>query len=267
MKTMTPGAGARRTWRGGWRGAGRTVLLAGAALALAGCLKLDSTVELNANGSGKWHLVYSMPPHMIKQVQNAAALEADLRRAGGDTNAVPQPLDLPLLFDEVAIRNRFVTLASQGVTLEKLEVKPRGGWTTVDMKVQFTSLEKLLNLPFFADCGATFRRDPDGTGRLAIAAPQLGLTETVPDLTPPDVSMSVSPFLRGLTVSVRIGVPGDIRNTNAGQSNGRRATWEWDYDRDPAALNRLNKTKMIVIFDGAGASMAPFEKVARAPVK
>jgi hypothetical protein len=243
------------------------VALAGLALAATGCIKIDSTLDLNANGSGKWHLIYSMPPHMVKQVQNANVLTADLRRAGGDTNAMPEPLDIPLLFDEVTLRNRFVPLAAQGITLERLEVKPRGGWTAVDMKVQFTSLEKLLNLPFFADCGATFRRDPDGTGRLALVAPQLGLEEKVPDLTPPDVSMSVSPFLRGMLVAVRIGLPGDIRNTNAGQSNGRRATWEWDYERDPLALNRLNKTKMIVIFDGAGTGMAPFEKVPRAPVQ
>lgn len=257
-------------WMAAWRslcGGGRIAALVGLALAMTGCIKIDSTLDINADGSGKWRLIYSMPAHMIKQVQNAAQLSADLRRAGGDTNAVPEPLDLPMLFDEVVIRNRFVPLAEQGITLEKIEVKSLGGWPTADLKVQFKSLESLLKLPFFADCGATFRRDADGTGRLVLVAPQLGVTDKVPDLTPPDVSTTVAPFLRGLSVVSRIGVPGEIRNTNAGTSDGRRATWEWDFERDPMALNRLNLTKMVVIFNSAGTSMKPFEKAARPPVR
>jgi hypothetical protein len=239
------------------------VALTAVALAVTGCIKIDSTLDLNADGGGKWHLIYSMPPHMIKQVQNAAILAAELRAAGGETNAVPEPLDLPMLFDEVVIRNRFVPLAEQGITLDRVEIKPRAGWPTVDLRVGFKSLESLLRLPFFADCGATYRREADGTGRLTMVAPRLGLAEKVPDLTPPDVSMSVAPFLRGLTVVSRVGLPGEIRNTNAGVTDGRRATWEWDFDRDAMAMNRLNQAKMIVIFDSVGTSLKPFEKTAR----
>jgi hypothetical protein len=266
MKTTTAWVNrVRRVLRLGWRGAGRPAVMAGLALAATGCVRIDSTLDLNADGSGKWRLIYSMPPHMIKQAETAAVLAAELRRAGGDTNAVPEPLDLPMLFDEVVIRNRFVPLAEQGIILNRIEVKPRGGWPSVDLKVQFASLEALLKLPFFADCGASFRREADGTARLTLVAPQMGVTEKVPDLTSTDVSMSVAPFLRGMSVVSRIGLPADIRNTNAGLNDGRRATWEWDFDRDTAAMSRLNQAKMIIIFDSAGMRMQPFEKPARAP--
>lgn len=239
-----------------------------ALLALSsGCLKIDSTLDLNSDGSGKWRIIYAMPAHMIRQVQNAVNLTAALQQAGGVTNTVAEPLDLPLLFEEPAVRNRLAPLAAQGIRLVKVEVKPRAGWPTVEMTVQFDSLEKLLNQPFFADCAATYRREADGTGRLTLTAPRLGLQAKPPDLTDPKTSTAMVPFLAGLNVVSRIGVPGAIRNTNAGANDGRRATWEWDFERDGNAVERLNEARLIVIFDAAAVAMKPFEKPARPPLR
>ncbi len=232
-----------------------------------GCIKLDSTLTINADGGGKWRLVYSMPAHMIKQVQSTAVLAAELRRAGGVGNAVPELLDIPLLFDETVLQNRFASLAAPGLVLSKLTVNTHGAWPSVELTIQFDSLETLLKQPYFADMGAVYRRDVDGTGRLVLQAPHLGVIEPLPDLTDPKVAPTVTPFFAGLHVTSRIIAPGSVRNTNAGNSDSRRCTWEWDFDQDSGSLARLNEAKMIVVFDAGTVHMKSFEKPARPPVK
>ena len=243
------------------------VLAAAILLGGAGCIKLDSTLTVNADGGGKWRLIYSMPVHMVKQVQSAAVLAADMQRASGVSNAIPVPLDIPMLFDETVLRNRFAMMADQGITLSKLTVNQHGAWPTVDFTVQFDNLEALMKQPFFADLGASYRRDADGTGRLVIQAPRLGVTEQFPDLTDPKVAPVTTPFFASLRVVSRIGVPGTIRNTNAGNSDLRRGTWEWDFEQDSRSLERLNEAKMIVVFDAGAVRMKAFEKTARPPVR
>lgn len=232
-----------------------------------GCLKLDSTLTVNADGGGKWRLIYSMPVYMTKQVQSTAALAADLQWASGVSNAVPVPLDIPMLFDETVLRNRFAALADQGIVLTKLTVNQHSAWPTVDLTVQFDSFETLMKQPFFADIGAVYRRDIDGTGRLVIQAPHLGVTDPFPDLADPKLASAVTPFFSSLRIVSRIGVPGTIRNTNAATSDLRRGTWEWDFEQDSRALERLNEAKMIVVFDASAVRMKSFEKTARPPVR
>lgn len=242
---------------------GGLVAVVWAAAVAGGCLKIDSTLDVSADGSGKWRLVYSMPSHMLKQVQNAAALAVDLQRAAGISNAVAVPLDLPFLYDETTIRNRLAPLAAEGIRIAKLDVKPRAGWPTVELTLQFDRLETLMKQPFLADVGAVYRRDADGTGRLTLTAPRLGVGGKLPDLADPKVSANVTPFLAGLSVISRVSVPGTVRNTNAGMNDGRRATWEWDFERDARAVERMSEAKMIVVFDAAATGMKPFEKAVK----
>jgi hypothetical protein len=41
------------------------------------------------------------------------------------------------------------------------------------------------------------------------------------------------------------------------------ASWEWDFDKDPKAMERLQQEKMIVVFDLSSARLRDFEKPAR----
>ncbi len=232
-------------------------------LALTGCLKIDSTLDVNADGSGKWKLIYAMPTHMVKYAQSTATLAAELQKAAGVSNAAAAPLDLPFVFDEAAIRGKFAPLAAQGIKLSKLDVKTHGGWPTVDMTVRFDRLESLAQQAFFADLGIVYRKDADGTGRVVIALPRVATGTKPPDMTDPATSVIVAPFLAGLSVVSRVTVPGLIRNTNAGTSDARRATWEWDFERDARAVERLSEAKMIVVFDAISSAMKPFEKPVR----
>ena len=231
------------------------------ALTAAGCLQIDSTLDVEADGSGKWRIQYAMPSHIIRQMNSARSLGAELAAAGGAvTNRPVDPLEIPLIFEEAAIKARFAPLAARGIRLTKLQVRERGGWQRVDMAVSFSRLEALLNEPFFSGCSFTCSRIGETTCKWVAEPPRFG--GNLPDFTDPGVLKKVVPFLNGMRIVWRIGVPGDIRNSNSYMSDLRRATWEWDFDKDSRVIERLDREKMIVVFDGRGVRIRDFDKPA-----
>ena len=49
-------------------------------LLVSGCIKINTTVSIKADGSGTWKVVYAMPTHMIRQVQMARELTLELEK-------------------------------------------------------------------------------------------------------------------------------------------------------------------------------------------
>jgi hypothetical protein len=230
----------------------------------AGCLKINTTVAIKADGSGTWQLVYAMPTHMIRQVQMARELAVDLEKAGSVavTNPVARPLDIPMIFDEPTIRARFVSLARDGLTLTKLQTYSRSGWQYVEMTVKFSRFENLVKQHFFDSCGISLKQAGDDALKMVVSLPQAGEGEERPNLADPAVNAALTPFLKGLVVAVTLEVPGTIRNSNSMASDVRRASWEWDFEKDAKAVDRLFKDKMILIFDSVGSRNKDFEKPA-----
>ncbi len=233
-------------------------------LLLTGCIKIDSTLDVASDGSGTWRLVYGIPLHMIRQMEMSRNVSLDLEKAarpqGG--SLVDRAQDIPYLFDEDRIRQRFKALEVQGIELSKIQTRSSGGWRNVDLSIKFTRLETLLRQPFLDSLGVSLSGAGTSSCKLVISLPGMGKTEMLPDPEDTAVSQKVSPFLNGLRVVSRIGFPGDIRNSTSFASDGRRATWEWDYDKDARALLRLSRDKMIVIFDSSGTSLRDFSKPA-----
>lgn len=246
-------------YRATWAGVG---LLA--VTLLAGCVKIDSTLDISPDGGGVWRVVYAMPSHIIRQIETTRGMVSELDRAGkGVKSGVASRLaELPYLFDESAIRNRCKLLESQGIILSKLQTRSHGGWSYVDLSVKFTRLENLLNQPFFGECGVALSGSGSGTYRLVVSLPDMGPASDLPSFEDPAVSERVTPFMNGMRVVARIGVPGEIRNSNSAISDARRGTWEWDFDKDSRALAGLSQAKMILVFDGAGVRLRDFSRPA-----
>ena len=243
------------------------VTAAAAAGLTGGCLQLDANLELQADGNGQLHLVYAMRKPIIVQVQAMQTLGRQLDQAGGATNveSAVEELDIPVVFDEATIREKFKPFEGQGVKLNSLVIRSRNEWQVVDLVIGFDSLDKLLALPFFRDCAVSLKRAQDGAFRLAMQGPDLGGSGPFPNLSDDATSRNLSPMLAGLTILVRANVPGDIRNTNAARSDLRRATWEYDYDRDPKGFERfgsIEKSRMVVAFSGSGLYLKDVDKPA-----
>ncbi len=246
-------------------GLGWWLVLPAVLLAFTGCIKIDSTLDIAPDGGGTWRLVYALPTHMIRQIESTSSMVKELDRSGkgGAASSVNRVADLPYLFDETVIKDRFKLLESQGIVLGKVRTRMQGGWTYVDLSIKFTRLETLLSQPFLAECGFALSTTGSGTLKLVVTLPDMGAPAELPNLDDPEVSERVRPFMNGFRVVSRIGVPGEIRNSNSSSSDSRRATWEWDFDKDNRALAGLSQAKMILVFDAVDSRPRDFSRPAK----
>lgn len=239
------------------------LMMAGILVGPAGCIKIDATLSLNREGGGSLRTIYGMPTFLIKQMDLARQWTRSLDFAGGKSTNAPLPaLDIPMIFDESILKARFGLMAADGMTLESLRVREQGGWQYVDFNLKFNRLEGLLKQSFFKDCGVVLTGAGGDSSKLVISLPPVGVASDLPGATSPDGAGKLTSFVNGLRVVVRIDLPGDIRNSTSMMSDGRRATWEWDVDKDAAVLERLKRDRIEVVFDGRRVRLKDFEKPA-----
>jgi hypothetical protein len=231
-------------------------------MAATGCVKIDSAIELSADGSGTWRLQYALPGYMIRQVEAGRALVLELERAGdGKTNTVLAPLDIPFLVQKEAIEAHLRQVSRDGITVTRLQTREQGDWRHVDITMKFERFADLFDLPFMRGCGVAFRRPNETTCVLTLMPPSLAASEEALAARDSGDSTDATPVLNGLRVVVRVGVPGDIRNSNSTLSDNRRATWQWDFENDQRIVERLARERMTVVFDGATVRMKEFERL------
>ena len=89
------------------------------ALALAGCVQIDSALNVSPDGSGRLHLAYSMPAKESDRMQEIGTLSAQLDKAAGREGAAATDPDLenPFPFEESAVRRALKAALGRGVTI------------------------------------------------------------------------------------------------------------------------------------------------------
>lgn len=239
------------------------VVMACLAFTGMGCIKIDSSLIIARDGSGSCRTMYAMPTFLIKQLDVTRQLTRSLILAEGKSTNAPLPaLDVPMIFDETILSNKFMRMDADGIKLENLRARDQGGWRYVDFTLKFTRLDALLKQSFFKDCGFVFTHAADDTCKFVATLPPLGVSSEIPSLANSETLAKLTPFLNGMRVVVRIDFPGDIRNSTSTMSDSRRGTWEWDFDKDIHVLDRLTQEKIIAVFDGSLVRMKSFEKPA-----
>lgn len=239
------------------------LVLMGVVAGGTGCIKIDTSLSLNRDGSGSLRTIYGMPTFLIKQMELTRQWTRSLDFAGGKSTNAPLPaLDIPMIFDEAALSNRFRIMTADGVNLESLRTREQGGWKYVDFNLKFSRFEGLVKQSFLKECGVVFTRDGNDTCKLSVSLPPVGVSPDLTAQTSPGASANLTPFMNGLRVVVRVDLPGEIRNSSSMMSDNRRATWEWDFDKDANAIERLTKDRIIVVFEGRQVRFNDFEKPA-----
>ncbi len=160
------------------------------------------------------------------------------------------------------LKARFAAMAKEGVILESLKTREQGGWNYVDFTLKFTTLEALVRQSFFRECGVVVKRLDETSCKLTVTLPPIGSSPDLAAVVTQESLSKLAPFFNGFRVVTRITVPGEIRNSNSLLSDLRRATWEWDFDKDSSCLVRLARDKMIIVFDVSEARITDFEKPA-----
>lgn len=238
------------------------ILAAGLLWSGVGCVKIDATVNLERDGSGTLRAIYGMPSHMIRQAESTRQLVRSLDLAAGVTNPVLRDLDIPYLQDETLLKAKFAAMARDGLQLESLKTREQGGWEYVDLVVKFNSLQSLFKQSFLSEFGVGLKHLDERSCKLTVTLPQGGISRETTSVVLLESLNKVTSFFNGFRVVVRVVLPGEIRNSNSLVSDVRRATWEWDFDKDAQVLARLAQDKIIVVFDAADVRIKDFEKPA-----
>jgi hypothetical protein len=215
-------------------------------LALAGCIRVDQTLTLNADGSGTLAMRYGMSEQTIAQLKAMEQLGAQ----GGQGPGMAQ--EQPFEFEPAEVRKAFEADKPAGVELTALSSEVVDGWKYIDLTVTFDDVRALKRTELFEDSKLAIERVGGGNYRLT----QRGAGDvSAPGASEQQLMQQMSAMLTGFRIAQTLVVPGDIVDTNATAVDGRRATWVFDIAQDPDVINTLAQTDLELVFAGDGVQL------------
>ncbi len=222
-----------------------------------GCIWYEQALTLREDGSGRLEVNYSISEQTIEQLRAIYKLREDMDAIDDrktEFTLGQQYLRMYLEPDEGEIRQDLESYKRYGLSIEKLSVESRGAARHVKLKLTFSSLSKIAQIPLLKQYGFSLSRNADGD-YVMVRAP----TDTSPlpetGLSTDEATRVLSPLLSGFHVSIRVTVPGAIRTTNTPKRSLRTAAWVFDFSDDPYALRTLQRVSPTIIFSGAGAKL------------
>lgn len=232
----------------GSRRAVLAIVLLGVVLS-TGCLRIEQEITLKDDGSGTIALEYNALEPTVGRIAEAHALAVELAETAG--TPPPDPTTHPLfLFDTNALLARWEAHAPDGVELTGLEIFRRGGRRHVELEATFPSLDALAASPLFGHGQfLEHRRTDRGDHELAV---RVGTEppKDAPDLRDDDLRTVVRPFLTGFRYQLTVRTPTRVLTANTFRRTTLEATWNYDFEIDPASFVAMQTTPMIVIYDG-----------------
>jgi hypothetical protein len=225
------------------------LLLPALALLASGCLKLEETFTIRADGSATLDLVYDISEQAVSQMKALLKVKAQMAALTGDEPvAQDDRLELFLNPAEDQIRRRLKPYEKLGITVDRLRVETRDNWRHVQLKATCKNLTDLAKADFFADCGFSLSRDKDGNYTL-VRDPE-SQNETPAGLPDPETLKLMTPILDGFSTTFKIATPGKIIRTNAHSKSAYAVSWEFNFNKDPSAINKLQDQQFKVVFEG-----------------
>ncbi len=215
-----------------------------AAALLAGCIKVDQELSLNADGTGTFHVRYGMKQETISQIDA-------MSRAGAKENAAATTQS-PFQFDEKKVRKDFETYARDGVTLDSFAAAETNDWKFIDLRMKFASLAGLMKTDFLSDRKLTLLREENGNYILEQRPDSPHVPESNADN--PAVQDMMKELMKGFHAGIAVRVPGDVLESN-GTASGRVVSWTFDLEQDPQALKKAQQLNMRVVFKGDGLNL------------
>lgn len=222
-------------------------------LALAACVQVEQTLSLNPDGSGTIDITYGMPEEGAAQMASFLGSGLSSGEDGLDGAAVASPFD----FNDEDVRKDFREYEADGVVLESVKTETREGWRYRRMVIRFRDLAGLARTGFLSEHNVSLTRDAAGRYVFVQSAGSNGAAEDLPRADP-----ALNAWLKGFRAVLRLRTPSRILETNAPEHNDRQATWTFDVDHDPEALQKAQRTSMRAVFEGQGVSIPDFKCVA-----
>ncbi len=235
----------------------RLAAAAAPVLMLTGCLQMEHDLRIHADGSALYRLDYAITEQAITQFRAMFKLKDELAIAAGEPP--PGPELEPLLFtmldpNEADIRRHLAEVTAMGITIRSIRHETRAAWRHLEIQLEIADLALLADHPFFkahgfdlfknAEGHYVFNRQPhlDEPAHLAIAPSARDLEQ-------------ITPLLAGFKTVVKVTPPGRILSSTAARTSLQTAFWEFDFNRQPAALTSLLHQHFHLIFDAPRATL------------
>lgn len=230
-------------------------------ISLCGCLKMEHKIDIEANGTCRYELEYSISENAVVQIMAMNKLKAELQKAQGteDVSTSSDPL-IEAFMDpnDDMIRAEMKRFDDYGVTLKELKVETKRGWRDVTLKLETANLARAAEAPFFKTHG--FDIFPEGAKSQYVfsrAAHIEAKNKALSTLNKQE-EKELTPLLAGFRTKVKITVPGRIINSTAFETTLRTASWTFDFDRDANALMALQRQPFRIVFERLhGVDVAP----------
>lgn len=222
---------------------------------LSACVKVDQTLTLKPDGSGLFHVRYGMTQKDIAQMKTISEQAMQLEGLTNDASS-GSPFD----FNEADIRKDFAAYEKSGVTLKDVKISDEQDWKFVDLDIEFKTLAGLSETEFIADRTISLTKMPDGNYEFRQSAPVQGMKPAeMAGLDEASIKSLMAEMMKGFQAKMTVIVPGAIAETSADSHDERSATWSYDLDKDPDALERAQKMDLRVVFSGKDLELKEFK--------
>jgi hypothetical protein len=217
----------------------------------AGCIKTEHNLRFKKDGSITYKLKYSISEQAVIRFRAMEKLKNQLAESRGE----PKPgieMD-PLLHifldpDEASLRTALKEYESMGVVLKELEVRTVSAWRHVTLKIEIKNPEKAAECKFFKDNGFNLTKDKKGN-YIFYREPHINRPGEIAKVPSEKELRQLIPIVGGFNTAVRISVPGKIISTTAFDNTLNTASWTFDFDRDPGAIQALQHQAFRLVFN------------------
>ena len=228
------------------------LLLPALAILATGCLKLEETFTIRPDGSADLDLVYSISEPAVTQMKALLKVRDQMAALSGDTTVSPDPYSKIFLNPaEEQLRRELKKYEKFGLSIERLKVDTRDGWRQVQVRVRCKNLADLAKTDIFRTYGFSLTKDPEANYVLFRDRESAGDAST--DVPDPETLKLMTPVLDGFKIVLKINTPGRIIKANSHLRSTHGATWEYDFNRNPNAINQLQDQQFNVVFQGRTA--------------
>ncbi len=216
----------------------------------SGCIKMEHYLTFKEDGTATYRLKYSISEQAIVQFRTMEKLKGQLAEAAGEP---PPGIEMEPLFhlfldpDEATLREAISKYESQGIILKKLESKVVSSWRNIEIKLEINDLEKAANSDLFKAHGFNLTQDNNGN-YVFYREPHIKRPGEITKVPTEEELKQLIPIVAGFNTTVRIKVPGNIKSTTAFDNSRNRASWIFDFDREPGSIQALQRQAFRVVF-------------------
>ena len=221
-----------------------------AAVISAGCIKTEHNLHFKKDGSITYKLKYSISEQAVIRFRAMEKLKNQLAESRGE----PKPgieMDplLHLFLDptDAALRTALKKYESMGVILKDLEIRTVSAWRHVNLKIEIKDPAKIAESQFFKDNGFNLTKNSDGNYVFS-REPHINRPGEITKVPSEKELRQLIPVVGGFNTTIRISVPGKIISTTAFNNTLNTASWIFDFDRDPGAIQALQHQAFRLVF-------------------